>query len=235
MPIAAFLPAIIGAAGSIGGALLSKRGSGGSELLPAGLDVKALQDAIGSQKELGGFLTRQGQENLDDPLNFYQSIIGGDRTNMMQTLAPEISAINAQYQAPLTEAKLQGRESSLVPDIEAQRQGRISDLMFGLRPQAADKLSSIAMSLLNQGGNTMSDVSGKLVDYNVIMRGIQQQGQARSSSMWSSLGGSLGNILSGILTPGGGGGTAGSVPKAGNIGNIFGTMNPSTLPAPIKF
>lgn len=233
MPIAAFLPAIIGAAGSIGGALLSRKGSGGSELLPAGLDVKALQDALGAQKELGGFLTRQGQQNLDDPLNFYQGIVGGDRTSMMQTLAPEISAINAQYEAPLTEAKLQGRNSSLIPDIEAQRQGRISDLMFGLRPQAADKLSSIAMSLLNQGSGALSDVSGKLVDYNAIMRGIQQQGQARSSSMWSSLGGSLGNILSGILTPGGGG-TMPSVPtpKPGG-GNIFGIPS-STLPA-LKF
>jgi hypothetical protein len=123
----------------------------------------------------------------------------------MQNLAPEIGAINQQFQAPLTEAKLSGRTSGLLPDLEAQKQGAISGLIFGERPQAADKLSSLASDLLGKAGATNQGVAGELIDYNAVIRGLQQRAQLAGAEQWSQLGSGLADILSKVLKPGGGG------------------------------
>lgn len=216
MPVAALLPAIIGAGTAITG-LLSNRGSSGgssnSSVLPSSLDQTALSSMIGKQTGLADFFTDTGKSTLNKggstlqgPLDFYQSILGGDRTAMSEALAPEVAAINAQFRQPLKEAQITGRGGALAPDLEASKQSAISNLLFQERPAAADKLASIAQGLMGLGtqqmglgANTLGQAGGELLDYNSIIRGIQAQTRGDSANMWGQLGMSLGPILQAIL------------------------------------
>lgn len=251
MPAIALLPAIIGAAGGIGGALINKSGrsgGGSTPLLPAGLDQNALLGDINAQRDLsktfqsqGASLLGQGQHTLNQPLSYYQSILGGDRTKIMEAMAPGIAAINAQFKAPLTEAGISGRGSALAPDLEASKQSAISNQIFQAQPQAADKLSSIAQALMNTGlsseqtgASVLGQAAGETLDYNAIIRGIQAKASSDNAGLFGSLGTSLGPILKAILTPNtGGGGTNPSAPaiNLGNLGGTGGETDPSLNPA----
>lgn len=213
MPLVALLPALIGAGGGIASSLINKHGSNKSPLLPAGLDHNALLSSINTQKGLadtfktqGADFLGQGHDVLNQPLHYLQSILGGDRTSIMEALAPEIAAINAQFKAPLAQAGITGRGTSLQPDLEAGKQSAISDLFFKERPQAADKLTGIAQGLMNlglgsqqAGAGVAGDVSKEILDYNSIIRGIQAQQSSQSAGVMGGLGASLGPVLATVL------------------------------------
>lgn len=232
MPIAlALAPAIIGAGASIGTSLINKHGSKNSSLLPPGLDQNSLKGLIGKQTGLadwfgteGKAALQQGKDTLTQPLDFYQSLLGGDRTKIMESLQPEMAAINAQFRQPLKEATLTGRGSSLVPDLEASKQSAISNLIFSERPAAADKLTQIAQGLMGLGtqqaglgGGILGQAAGETLDYNQLIRGLQSQHANDTANMLGSLGASLGPILAGIL---GGGENGSSGPKTPGPPNI---------------
>lgn len=224
MPIAALaIPALIGAGGSIGGALINRHGGGGSSsLFPAGTDQEALQSYWQKQNRLsenfigrGQDMLQQGSTTLNNPLRYFSDILSGNRSSLMEALAPEVAAVNAQYQAPLREASLMGRGSALQPDLEAKRQSDISNLFFQQRPMAADKLTSIAQGLMGlgtqqmgMGGQLLQGTSRDILDYNSIIRGIQAQTRNDTPGLFGALGSSLGPILAAIL--GGSGRSSGS-------------------------
>ena len=239
MPLAA-IPAVIGASligggTSIGASLLSKHGSGSkTPLLPAGLDQNALLSSINTQKGLadtfktqGADFLGQGHDVLSQPLKYLQGILGGDRTALMETLAPEIAAINAQFKAPLNMAGITGRGTSLQPDLEAGKQSAISDLFFKERPAAADKLTGIAQGLMNlglgsqqAGAGVAGDVSKEILDYNGIIRGIQASQASQSAGAMGTLGASLGPILATILSGNKGGTPSVTLPGPSNLPNL---------------
>lgn len=215
IPIAA---ALIGAGGSIGSSLINRKKSGGSSasatpLLPPGLDQNALLSTVNQQKDLAALFQKQGADflsqggnTLEGPLKYLQGILGGDRTAIMEAMAPEVASINAQFRAPLAQAGITGRGTSLAPDLEASRQSAISNQMFQARPAAADKLTGIAQGLMNLGAtqeglgaNVLSTASKEILDYNAIIRGIQAQQSAQSAGAWGALGQSLGPILAQVI------------------------------------
>ena len=227
MPIAAFLPAIIGAAGSIGGALAGRHASGGSSgssgstpLLPPGLDQQGLLGTIGAQKGISDWFNTTGQstfgggmDQLKQIIPYYNTLFSGNRQAILEAAAPEIATINDQFNAPRTEAMLSGRGSALMPDLEAKRQAAISNYIFGVRPAAADKLTGIAQGLMSlgssqvgAGADVLGRTAGELIDYNSVIRGLQARGAEQSSTMWGQLGTQLGGILSQIFHSGGGSG-----------------------------
>lgn len=228
-----FIPAIIAAGGSIASSLISKGGKGGSSstpLLPAGLDHNALQGDIQSQRDLaklfqtqGSELLGQGKDTLQKPLSYFSDILGGDRTKIMEAMAPGIAAINAQFKAPLKDAMIMGRGSALAPDLEASKQSAISNQIFQAQPAAADKLTGIAQGLMGLGVNQeqagagiLGDATKNVLNYNAIIRGIQAQQSGQTSQMFGQLGTAFGpilkDLLKGIISPSGGG-TNPSVPK----------------------
>lgn len=243
MPIAAAIPAIIGAAGSIGGSLLSRRGGGSSSssntLLPAGLDQTALLNFINKQSGTADILQSLGQGNTDKgasalggPLQYFGDILGGDRGAIMESMAPEIAAVNAQFNAPLQQSQLTGRGGALATDLEASRQSGITNSILSARPAAADRLTGIAQNLMNLGtqqvlggGQIRGNATRDILDYNQIIRGIQAQTRMDNANMFGSLGASLGPILGSVLGGvfGGGGGSSGSAAPPLFNGNVFGT------------
>lgn len=229
--LAPFIPQIIGLGGSLIGSLLGNKksksaSSASTPLLPPGLDQSGLLDQMKKQAGIGDFLNTtgkatlgQGSDTLAGPLKYLQGILGGDRTSIMEAAAPEIAAINAQFQAPLTEANLMGRGTALLPDTEAKRQSAISNFIFQQRPQAADKLTGIAQNLMNlgttqsgMGADIYGKTSGQLIDYNAVIRGLQAQGARDTASMYGQLGTSIGGLLSQILMKKPGGSSGGGTP-----------------------
>lgn len=216
MPLIALAPALIAAGGGIGTALINKKKGGGAAstpLLPPGLDHNALLGDINQQKDLaklfqgqGADLLGQGRSTLDKPLSYFGDILGGDRTKIMEAMAPGIAAINAQFRAPLKDAMITGRDSALAPDLEASRQSAISNQIFQAQPAAADKLTGIAESLMNlgvgqerAGADVLGQATRETLDYNAIIRGIQTQASNQSAQTFGQLGMSLGPILAQIL------------------------------------
>jgi uncharacterized protein YbjQ (UPF0145 family) len=212
-------------------------------LLPPGLDQQGILQGNQRQIGVGDYLFNtgkqtfgQGSNTLQDPINFYQKLLSGDRTALMENLAPEIAAINQQFQAPLQQAALTGRETSLQPDLEASRQSAISNLFFQERPKAADALTGISQNLMNlgaqqayQGGQTYGQANRDLIDYNSVIRGLQYQGSRDSAAQAGTLGESLGALISRLLNVGKGGGTpAVNLPGASNLPTI-----PFELPTPV--
>jgi len=236
MPLAAIAPivgaSLIGGGASIASSLINKKKSSGggtsnSALLPAGLDTTALQGILGKQQGLADTFQKQGLGTLEKgsgvlegPLKYLQSILGGDRTAIMEAMAPEVANINAQFRAPLAQANITGRGSSLLPDLEAGRQSAISNQLFQARPAAADKLTGIAQGLMTlgttqeqMGAGVLSDASHEILDYNAIIRGIQAQQSAANSNMWGQLGSQLGPLLAKVI-----GGLGGE--EGGGLDNI---------------
>lgn len=217
MPLAALAPELIGLGSTIVGGLMGRHNQpstgGAGPLLPSGLDQGGLLNLINKQTGMGDALSLRGTSTLDrgestltGPLNYFSSILSGDRGSLMEALAPEVAAVNAQYQAPLKEASIMGRGSALQPDLEAKRQSDISNLFFQQRPMAADKLTSIAQGLMalgtqqtGMGGQMLQGASRDVLDYNSIIRGIQAQTRNDTPAMFASLGQSLGPLLASIL------------------------------------
>lgn len=243
MPIAAAIPAIIGAAGGIGGALINrssanKANSQANALLPPGLDQTGLLNFINKQSGTADVLQSLGQGSVDQgasaltgPLSYFSSILGGDRNAIMEAMAPEVAAVNAQFQAPLQQAQLTGRGGALATDLEASRQSGITNAILSARPAAADRLTGIAQNLMNLGtqqimggGQVRGNATRDILDYNSIIRGIQAQTRMDNAGMWGSLGTALGPILGSLLGGvfGGGGGSKPTATPPFN-GNVFGT------------
>lgn len=246
MPAALAIPLItaaVSAGGGIASSLINKSGSKNSTLLPQGLDQTALLGDINAQRDLsklfqsqGADLLGQGRSTLNKPLSYYSDILGGDRTKIMEQMAPGIAAINAQFRAPLTEAGISGRGSALAPDLEASKQSAISNQIFQAQPAAADKLTGIAQGLMGLGVNqeqagagVLSDAAHETLNYDAIIRGIQAQQSSQNSGMFGALGSTFGpllkQVLAGIITPKGPA-TPGAL--AINLGPIGGTNEDPT-------
>lgn len=238
MPAALAIPLItaaVSAGGGIASSLINKKGQGKTPLLPAGLDQTALLGDINNQRDLaklfqsqGADLLGTGRSTLNQPLHYYQDILSGDRTKIMEAMAPGIAAINAQFRAPLTEAGITGRGSALAPDLEASKQSAISNQIFQAQPAAADKLTGIASGLMNlgitqegAGANVLHDAASETLNYDAIIRGIQAQASSQNAGMFGSLGQSLGPILAAILKPGGSSGPATPSAPPINLGDIW--------------
>lgn len=208
---------LIGLGSSLIGGLLNKKGSSSSSsssaLLPPGLDSSAIVSGLNKQTGVADWMTEAGKNAfnrgntlLDKPIDYNSAILGGDRTAIMESLAPEVAAVNAQFQAPLAQAMITGRNTALQPDVEASRQAAISSMMFGARPAASDKLTNIAQGLMNLGtqqtgggASIYGRTTGDILDYNKIIQGMRFQASRDRAADMGRLGTSIGGLISQIL------------------------------------
>lgn len=92
-------------------------------------------------------LVQSASDTLNQPKNYFQSILNGDRANTTQTLAPQIAQIQQSLQQALTtgstlNARGGGRASTLA-GLPSQATTQINNLYDTARPAAATSLMDI--------------------------------------------------------------------------------------------
>lgn len=163
---AAVLPSIIGAGATLGaGALGSKLSKSKPSLLEQQqLDRSAKEADLGlAERQRGAEMSRNlfdlGQPAVQQPLNYWASILSGDRSKMTSALGPELSRIGGGYQqAGQTAAALNPRGGP-TPDFLSQQpysqQRDVSTMFQQARPQAAGQLAGTGSNLLANAINAL--------------------------------------------------------------------------------
>lgn len=198
MPVVPFIPAIIGAVGSIGAsAVASKMQSRSPE------EQAALGGASGAGSALtgaGSALLSGGQATLQQPINYFQTLLRGNRAAQNLAVAGPRGAIEDTYAGAaknLETGNVRGAaRDQATADLARQKAGQISSLITGVQPAAASALSTIGMGQINAGTGAASAGGG--IFSNLLGSGFQnrvyQQGQA------NQFGSNIGSLLYGILS-----------------------------------
>ena len=103
---------------------------------------------------------QQGQSDLGDASNFWQKILGGDRSAISAALSPEISSITSQndqnrkQQAAMGTARGGGTNAQNQQQQQVE-QGQITNLINGARPQAAQQVQGIGTTELSNSQNLL--------------------------------------------------------------------------------
>lgn len=151
-PLVPFLPAIGGAIGGLFGG--GEGGRGTSKQQDQDI-IGALSGNIqqGSQFARDIFPSAQGllgraEQGFGPVLNYYSTLLGGDRGAISSLLAPEIESIGDQYQGVLRSgrqlAPRGGGSSAMFTELPFERARDVGSLISGARPQAAAGLASAA-------------------------------------------------------------------------------------------
>lgn len=237
MPFAAAVPALIGAAGSIGGALLSKSGSSQAPALSA--EAKQAQTGLlgnmgtaqNYQNLLQPYMTsfyNQAQQGIASPMDYYAKLLSGDRAAMTQAIAPEAQAIGSNYATAARTAQTTmprgGYASTTMANLPFMQANSINTLLQQLRPQAAAAMGNLALGAgqlgTSAGGNMLNALGlSNQAGQGVLGTGTQQQGNLMNYQMGQQqnqyqFGQNLGQTLSNIpwdkIFKGGGSKSAGS-------------------------
>jgi len=227
---AALLPAIIGAGASVGSTVL---GSKLAKSKPSTLEQQQLDRSsrVGAQGEaISKNLFDMGQPAVQQPLNYWSSILSGDRSKMTSAMGPELSRIGGSYQqAGQTSATLNPRGGP-TPDFLSQQpynQQRDVSMMFQqARPQAAQQSESTGSNLL---ANSINSLYGSTAGGQAVLN-FEQQRRQRDREAGASIGGSIYDIFYPAQGQGGLASILGDIFKGG--GKTSGSTQNFNIPSP---
>lgn len=171
--------------GNLGGQVgLSALGNKLSQEKPNALEQGVLNNDQTAQNlglSTGQNLLGMGNQAINPVLNYWSSILSGNRGLATSALAPEISRIGQGYQqAGQTSAALNprgGTSAEFNAELPFQQQRDVSSLFQQARPQAATQMQGLGTSLLGQGSNALyaSTAAGRDI--------LTQQAQMRQREM----------------------------------------------------
>jgi hypothetical protein len=203
VPIIPFIPAIIGAAGSIGGALLSKPGSS----TPASTPQTQFNDLLKQTAfDRAGADRKSLIRTLKPVKNYYTTLMSGDRSAVSEALAPQINATNRAYDnANRTAAEFAprgGGQASGIEALQTKQAGDVGSLFNTARSTGAAGLSSIAPlygSLSSSELGAASGASATGINAQIQQAWLDFQKSQATTGLAGDLGKTLGSILSMIL------------------------------------
>lgn len=157
--------------------------------------------ASGEAKDsLGGF-----KETIKGPMDYWQTLLGGDEQAIMELLGPESSAIETAYgNQAKSNAQFNprgGGEVTQNSQLQTEKLKTLGDMILKLRPEAANQLSSIASLFANLGlgelsastGASSSGISGLLQNRGINLNERQMRVNNLNQQMSA-----IGTILAGI-------------------------------------
>lgn len=202
-----FIPAAIGAAligtgGAIGSSLL---GSKLSKVKPTAAEQSVLSNQAAAQKmgmQTAGNLLPQGQNligmgtSAQQPvLNYWASLLSGNRGMATSAAAPELFQIGRGYEtAKSTSAALNprgGPTAAFNAELPFAQQRDVSTLLQHARPEAATNLLSAGQGLTGQGSTLLNSAIQAIYGSTAAGREILGQ-QAQSRQLESERGRSIG-------------------------------------------
>lgn len=242
-----FIPPMIGAAmigggASIGssllGAKLSKANPTPAEQNVLNLQAQGMRQGQGLANAIapqGQSLIGMGSAGYQPVLNYWSSLLSGNRGQMTSAMAPEIQRIGEGYQtAGQTSAALMprgGPSASFLSELPFQQQRDVSSLLQTARPAAAQGLFQTAQGATGAGGGILGQAVNAMYGSTAAGRDILQQQQNMrqlEQQRGQSVGAGLFDMfqkygepaLAGILNRGAGGTIQNT---KGSTGTIFNT------------
>lgn len=208
-----FLAPIAGAAiGALFGRKGRKKSSQALESL-TGQQAEASKFALGEAKQTLG----QAREALQDPLDFYRTLLGGDRTALTETLAPEIGTVVGQFDTARKNiaqfAPRGGGRSAALGESQFKIADIITNLLAKSRRDAAGQVAAIGGQLGALGASELASaggIAGSTINSLLLKR---KQDIAAQTQLGTGIGKLLAQILGSF-----GGGAGGTFPETGDGG-----------------
>ena len=230
--MAAAIPLLIKGGMALGGSLLgsklSKSKSTPEEKAALGQTAQAQNLGLGAAKGTlpqAQNLIGMGSQAYQPVLNYWSSILSGNRGAMTSALAPEVSQIGQGYRtAAQTSAALNprgGPSASFLSELPFQQQRDVSTLFQQARPQAAQGLLAGAQGATGAGSALLSNAIQSLYSSTAAGRSILEAAKdkrAEEAQRGRSIGGGIFDMITKYGFPavdqmfkgGGGGGGGGS-------------------------
>ncbi len=213
-------PVVLKGASMFGGWLAGKMGQK-SAMKRSPEEQAALTGGQGAANQLlgqGKQLTEMGTGAGTSALNYWQTLLSGNRAAMSQATAGPTAQITDQYRGAersLERSGVRGGVRDLAKaEMSRDRVGSIAGLTTGVQPMAANQLGDLG-SRFAQLGTASSATSGNIWA-NLLGSGFENRKYGREEG--GKLGGSIGSLLFDVLSGSFGkkkGGIEGSPPQAG--------------------
>lgn len=192
MPFLAAIPAIIGAASiggaaSVGSALIAKSGGGSSKDL-----IKQQTKNAAFAQEQGAENVKAGRDALQLPLDYYKTLLSGDRNALLTAAAPDVNTVVSQYDSALKQAnEFGGLDPTQAAELRFKKAGDITNLLLGKRKEGAQGTERIGGTLLGAGNSELGIASGAT--------GSALQAQATRDAAGSQASGEIGAGIGSII------------------------------------
>lgn len=235
--IVPFLPMIAQAGMAAGGSLLANKLS---KSKPSAMEQNVLSQNAEAQKlgldtaktntNSAQNLISMGTSSYQPVLNYWSSILSGNKGAVTGSMAPEISRIGEGYKAASnTSAALNprgGPSTSFLSELPFQQQRDVTSLLQTARPTAATNLFQTGQGVAQTGTNLFSNATNALYGSTAAGRDILNSEQERKrleAERGKAIGGGLFDLiqkygfpaLDGILK--GGGGNIRNIPNLGGF------------------
>ncbi len=197
-----FIPALIARGAFLGSKLLG--GKKGAKA-PSPKDALIAQQTEASQFALGEArqVLPQARETLQGPLSFWETILGGDRQEMLSLLAPEVETIVSQYDTARRNitnlAPRGGGRTTAMAESRFEEAGLIQRLLQESRRMAAGEVADIGGQLTQLGVAELgisTGAAGNLIS-DLLRRETARRGQNIGTA--ADIGIGIGKILVSIF------------------------------------
>ncbi len=209
MPLVAFLPAIIGAAGGIGASLIGKSAAKSANQ-PQPLDPQQ-QQLIDIQKKLADYGIPAGEASFnkaggayDTSLDFYKNILSGSNEDILKLLNADQYTKSAD-ESEANAYSLGGRSGSraaVLSGVNESRAGAINRAVTGIRANAPGEIANIGQAIGNMGAQQLSAGAGGVSGASNILFGLaqlQQQSADRRAQLIGSIIGTAGTVAGAVI------------------------------------
>jgi hypothetical protein len=119
------------------------------------------QQEYGLLSSIGSYSANKGESATSASTDFWQGILSGDPTKMMQLLGPQVSAAQKQgQQKEKTTAEFGNRgggTNAKMQMLNDTTRANIDSMIGNLTGQAASNLGNMGLSLLSQGASAGND------------------------------------------------------------------------------
>lgn len=177
--------------------------------------------------------TVRGQPGYAQPMNYWQALLGGDRSKMTEAVSPQRRMVTDTYRgnrAAIGKSRMRGAaKDAALAESGREETANLAGLTQGLQGQAAQQMSGLegeiqrvmqaysglGLNAKTQGANVLSELLGRSA---YIDEGIQHQEESnrqQRSQNWGRIAGAAGDIVGGWA--GGKFGGGGSSPGSNNV------------------
>ncbi len=186
----AAIPAVIGAAGSIGSALIGSRRSGAEKQALAGQQASASQLMSQGQSLFGA-----GMPAMRSALSYYDTLLNGNRAAQAQAIAAPTANITDMYRGAernLERTGVRGGVKDLaMAELGRDRTSKLAQLTTGVQPMAAGALGSLGGQAAGMATGATSAAGGQ---YSTIL-GQQFQNRQNTNAMFGQAADNTGEMI----------------------------------------
>ncbi len=187
--------------------------------------LKTQEDILKQTAPYGTNFLQYSKNAAIPSLNYYQSLMSGDKYRTQEALAPELNAIAQKYRGSVSAARglypRGGMSAAKASELPLQASGEQANLLMGSRANAADKLSQLSGMYGSLGLNAYGLQSS--VGSNLFQSGLQarQDQYARDQQTGAGIYQGLQGIMNGYQNWQAGRTQTQPLPQGRTIGSIY--------------